>query len=89
MSLASQAAPLNPLVVRNPALVGVGPCHTQAAAKRKVAGMNDRHGGPGFFIENRHCEVVRRPHAYFAERSGSGEWYGVLREMPPSRIVVL
>jgi hypothetical protein len=88
MSLATASASVeNPIIVRDPPRIAAGPCQTLAQAKRKAASENDRHGGPGFFIESRHCEEVRRPHAYFAEQSASGEWYAVLREMPASRVV--
>jgi hypothetical protein len=75
--------------VHDPATVGAGPCATQAKAKREAARLNARLGGPGFFVEERTGDVVHRPHAYFAERSGSGEWYAVLKEMPAGRVAGL
>jgi hypothetical protein len=70
-------------VVQDPPSVGAGPCANQAKAKREAAKLNARLGGPGFFVEDRTGDVIQRPHAYFAERSGpDGEWYAVLKEMP-------
>ena len=68
--------------IQDPPSVGAGPCATQAKAKREAAKLNDRLGGPGFFVEDRTGDVDYRPYAYFAERSPSGEWYAVLKEMP-------
>jgi hypothetical protein len=79
----------NPEVIRYPPMVGAGPCATQAKAKREAARLNARCGGPGFFIEERTGDLIQRPHAYFAERSRSGEWYAVLKEMPAGRVAGL
>jgi hypothetical protein len=75
-------ASLGGVIVRDPPLVGAGPCPTQHQAKRQAATANERVGGPGFFVEGRDGDVNRTPHAYFAERSSSGQWYAVLKEMP-------
>jgi hypothetical protein len=77
------------VTVVDPPLVGAGPCPTQAKAKHEAARLNARHGGPGFFIEERTGDVIYRPHAYFAERASPGEWYVVLKEMPAGRVVGL
>jgi hypothetical protein len=79
----------DPVTVVDPPTVGAGPCATQAKAKREAARLNDRHGGPGFFIEDRVGDLNRRPHAYFAERSGPGEWYAVLKEMPAGPVAAV
>ena len=73
-------------VIHDPPSVGAGPCATQAKAKREAAKLNARLGGPGFFVEDRTGDVVYRPHAYFAERAPSGEWYAVLKEMPAGQV---
>jgi hypothetical protein len=75
--------------VSAPPTVGAGPCATRAKAKREAASLNDGYGGPGFFVEDRNGDVSKRPHAYFAERSPSGEWYAVLKEMPAGPVVSL
>jgi hypothetical protein len=79
----------DPPVVADPATVGAGPCVTQPMAKREAARLNDRHGGPGFFVEDRTGDLIRRPHAYFAERAPSGEWYAVLKEMPTGPVAAV
>jgi hypothetical protein len=77
----------DPVTVSDPPTVGAGPCTTQAKAKREAARLNDHHGGPGFFVEHRTGDLIQRPHAYFAERSGNhGLWYAVLKEMPAGRV---
>jgi hypothetical protein len=78
----------DPAIVRDPPGVGAGPCATQGKAKREAAKLNQRYGGPGFFIEDRTGDLIQRPHAYFAERSG-GEWYAVLKEMPAGPVAGL
>jgi hypothetical protein len=75
--------------VREPPGVGAGPCLSQRQAKRQAAIMNERLGGPGFFVEDRNGNVVEMPHGYFAERSTSGEWYVVLKEMPAGPVLAL
>jgi hypothetical protein len=79
----------DPAVVRDAPTVGAGPCPTQGKAKREAAKLNARYGGPGFFVEDRTGDLIQRPHAYFAERSGSGEWYAVLKEMPAGPVASL
>jgi hypothetical protein len=79
----------DPATVHDPPTVGAGPCPTQAMAKREAAKLNNRYGGPGFFVEERTGDVIARPHAYFAERSSSGEWYAVLKEMPAGPVAGL
>ena len=86
VSATSTTALSDPVTVSDPPTVGAGPCPTQAKAKHEAATLNDRHGGPGFFVEHRTGELVQRPHAYFAERSGHGLWYVVLKEMPAGAV---
>jgi hypothetical protein len=78
-----------PGVVWNPPTFAAGPCSTQALAKREAARANERHGGPGFLVEDRNGGVSPTPHAYFAEQSSTGEWYVVLKEMPSGRMTLL
>jgi hypothetical protein len=73
----------------DPPTFGAGPCATQEQAKREAARTNDEHGGPGFFVETVDGHVIRRPHAYFAERSRFGQWYAVLKEMPQGHVAGL
>jgi len=73
----------------DPPTFGAGPCATQELAKREAARANERHGGPGFFVETDDGDVIRRPHAYFAERSRFGQWYAVLKEMPQGHVAAL
>jgi hypothetical protein len=83
------AAASEPVTILDPPTFGAGPCSTQEQAKRQAAGANERHGGPGFFVESQDGDVIQRPHAYFAERSGSGHWYAVLKEMPVGRVAAI
>jgi hypothetical protein len=77
---------LDATIVVDPPTVGAGPCSTQEQAKRQAATTNERYGGPGFFVETEDGDVIRRPHAYFAEWSPSGQWFVVLKEMPGGRV---
>ena len=78
-----------PDLVRNPPTFAAGPFSTQARARDEAARANDRHGGPGFPVEDRNGEVTSAPHAYFAEQSSTGEWYVVLKEMPSTPMGLL
>jgi hypothetical protein len=78
-----------PVTVLDPPTFGAGPCATQELAKREAARANEHNGGPGFFVETEDGDVIRRPHAYFAERSRFGQWYAVLKEMPQGHVAGL
>jgi hypothetical protein len=79
----------DPVTVLDPPTFGAGPCATQDHAKRQAAQANEERGGPGFFVETEDGDVIRRPHAYFAERSRFGQWYAVLKEMPQGHVAGL
>ena len=70
-------------------MFAAGPYPTQARAKDGAARANERHGGPGFLVQDRNGQLAAAPHAYFAEQSSSGEWYAVLKEMPSRRMTLL
>jgi hypothetical protein len=84
-----QLVDADPATVLDPPTYGAGPCATPDQAKREAAKTNEEVGGPGFFVETEDGDVIRRPHAYFAERSRFGQWYAVLKEMPTGHVAAL
>jgi hypothetical protein len=70
------------IIVKRPPKYAAGPFQTEAEARREAFRENERHGGPGFFVENRDGYVDTTPHAYVPEETTAGRWHLVLTRMP-------